>query len=102
MTPIPFCSAYFECIGGGGILEWNTVNDSYVALHPIIGVLTGAPADDIIFVGSNVGSRASIIIPGGRTSFLSQTIIRNSHCMPKPDREKARSLKSTQKLQPTL
>ena len=58
------CSVFFECIGGGGTLEWNTVNDSFVALHPISGALTAAPASDLIFVASNVGSQAAIIVPG--------------------------------------
>ena len=62
---LAMCSAYFECIGGGGILEWNTANDSFVALHPINGQLTGSPGDDVIFVGSNVGSNATTIFPGG-------------------------------------
>lgn len=50
---------------GSGVLEWNTANDSYVALHNITGVVTGAPADDMIFVGSNTDSRATMIKPGG-------------------------------------
>lgn len=61
-----------ECVDGSGVLEWNTANDSYVALHNITGVVTGAPADDMIFVGSNTDSRATMIKPGanGQPSSL--------------------------------
>ncbi len=59
------CSLFIECVDGSGVVEWNTANDSYVALHNIPGVVTGSPADDMIFVGNNGDSLATMIKPGG-------------------------------------
>ena len=63
---VAMCSLFIECVDGAGVLEWNTANDSYVALHNITGVVTGAPADDMIFVGNNADSRATMLKPGGK------------------------------------
>lgn len=69
MTISFICSLFIECADGAGVLEWNTANDSYVALHDIVGVVTGAPADDIIFVGNNGESSATMLKPGGKTAL---------------------------------
>ena len=47
-------------------MEWNTANDTFVRLHNVVGVVTGAPADDIIFVGNNANSTATMLQPGGK------------------------------------
>lgn len=67
---ILICSLFIECVDGAGVLEWNTANDTYIALHNITGVVTGAPADDMIFVGNNAGSSATMIKPGGENIFV--------------------------------
>ena len=68
--PVSLCSLYLECADGAGILEWNTANDTLVKLHNIVGVVTGAPADDVIFVGNNEESSATLLKPGGAFSVL--------------------------------
>ena len=65
------CSLYIECVDGAGVLEWNTANDTFVHLHTTLpGVVTGAPADDIIFVGNKEGSNATMVKPEGQTPHL--------------------------------
>lgn len=60
------CSLLAECTDGAGTLEWNTVMDTFVALHTdVVGVVTGSPADDIIFVGDKENSNATLLRPGG-------------------------------------
>jgi hypothetical protein len=61
-----FCSIFIECVDGSGILEWNTANDTLVKMHTTFnGVVTGAPADDMIFVGNEANSLAVMLQPGG-------------------------------------
>jgi hypothetical protein len=56
---------YIECVDGSGTLEWNTANDTLVTLHDsVVGVVTGAPADDMIFVGNSGDSAAVMVQPG--------------------------------------
>jgi len=56
---------YVECADGTGTLEWNTANDTLVKFHnTLIGVVTGAPADDMIFVGNQGESLAVLVQPG--------------------------------------
>jgi len=61
------CSLYIECADGTGTLEWNTANDTLVKFHDtLIGVVTGAPADDMIFVGNQGKSLAVLVQPGSK------------------------------------
>jgi hypothetical protein len=63
------CSLLIECVDGTGTLEWNTVNDTLVKMHTIVGVVTGAPADDMIFIGNSGNSVAVMVKPGGEFPF---------------------------------
>jgi len=59
------CSVYFECSDGGGVLEWNAVNDTFVHQHSNKGTIFGTPRDDRIFVTNSANSSSTILIPGG-------------------------------------
>ena len=50
-------------------MEWNTVNDILVNWHTnAVGVVTGAPADDMVFVGNSGNSSVTMIKPGGASN----------------------------------
>jgi hypothetical protein len=55
---------YFECSGGGGVVEWNTVNDTFVHQHNVRGTVFGTPRDDRIFVTYGANSSSTILVPG--------------------------------------
>jgi hypothetical protein len=68
---------FIECVDGSGILEWNTANDTLVKMHTTFnGVVTGAPADDMIFVGNEANSLAVMLQPGvnGQASTVFATL----------------------------
>ncbi|DBA84774.1 hypothetical protein WJX77_006512 [Trebouxia sp. C0004] len=56
---------YAECVDGVGTIEWNTANDSFVALQPHVGTLYNAPAGDNIFVTNTDNSTSAVLKPGG-------------------------------------
>lgn len=64
------CSLYAECVDGAGTIEWNTVNDSFVALQPPVGTLYNAPVGDNIFVTNTDNSTSAVLNPGGRDMLI--------------------------------
>ncbi|KAK9828955.1 hypothetical protein WJX72_003024 [[Myrmecia] bisecta] len=69
--------AYFECVGGTGMLEWNTLKDEVVAFHTnVTGYLSATPGNDQILATDGTSSRVNIITPAknGVASKVSASI----------------------------
>ena len=67
---LDWCSLFIECVDGTGTMEWNTVNDTLVRWHTnAIGAITGAPADDMVFVSDSGNSSVTMIKPKGASNL---------------------------------
>ena len=47
-----------------GTVEWNTMDDTFVALLDVVGTLYNAPAGDMIFVTNADNSTSAVLHPG--------------------------------------
>ena len=70
-----WCSFYAECVDGAGTVEWNTKNDTFVALLDVVGTLYNAPAGDMIFVTNTDNSTSAVLHPGSKWSYGSPVLV---------------------------
>ena len=63
------CSAFFECADNMGVLEWNTVTNTFVHFFSnITGYVSVAPGDDeVLVVGYD--SNVNVLKPQGEIRF---------------------------------
>ena len=51
-------------------MEWNTRNDTFVALLDVVGTLYNAPAGDTIFVTNTDNSTSAVVHPRSKCHIL--------------------------------
>ena len=56
-----------------GTIEWNTKNDTFVALLDVVGTLYNAPAGDMIFVTNADNSTSAVLHPGSECHIKSRS-----------------------------
>ena len=66
------CSAYFECVNEGGIVELDTTTDSLIDyFQNITGYLSATPAGDLILAPDPDTNIATVLTPQGEHFLLS-------------------------------